>query len=193
MHSHTYNNRHILFRIIIICIHYFVLVSCATLNPVLNDENRIRLTPDKISLLNGNYALQNIFNGKHLVSRLDNYLINDQYEEILSDDSKYRIQLTALDENSIKVTLIKDQAELKEGILKGHIKDNYFNVNLDFNFRLWLILNGFSWERMRLTKLSDGTLSLDYASDAMWLIVFFPIIGTENKKYNIPYKSVAVQ
>ena len=161
------------------------LTSCITLQRPNLDKQKVELTKNNFDQLNGDYDLKSKDNSNY---RLPFALIYNHccgYDTII--DQGDRVSLQVLTKNRIRITIVDDNEIVKTKILKGDIKDGYFEYNSIHLSSFWVLLNAYTRKKMRIGLLPDGSLVVDVARVSWGLLVLMPITGYRDRASNIEF------
>jgi hypothetical protein len=143
-----------------------LLFSCASFEENITNTNRVKLTRDNISLLDGNY----LNNTAKKVLPLDyfwgsNYKMkeyNTVYNLVYEKDYPYQITLKTISDRKIHVNVYVDGNILKSFVIKGKIKDGYFEQNRKMFVIPAFMINVYHSSKFRIGLLNNGNLITDF-------------------------------
>ncbi|WP_297764967.1 hypothetical protein [uncultured Muriicola sp.] len=181
-------------KIIIVVLIGF-LSSCSTLKDPVNNNYRIELNSENLSILNGIYkrsSISDTINKKHhcpnnlfhsLFLRPGTFLWNN-------NSGKDFVEIKVIDKKRIKVTLTINDKIVKENTLKGKIVKNTFEFNRrSFIFPL-VFMNFYEDRKTRIGSLQNGNLSIDTATESVGNFFIFPWSGGAYYGDNLEFEKV---
>ena len=167
---------------IIICL----LGSCATLKSDQFVEKQIALTKDNLELLNGKYSRASITRP----NRYGGDLFGNFYDRgfNIGADSLCFVDIKVIDKKHLKVNLLKEDSIIKSKVLKGKIKNGYFEMRRKKLVVPTLYLNVFRTSKFRVGLLENNNLTTDY-KQISWGTGFFIIPFYEKEaEFDFEYK-----
>lgn len=172
-------------RILLIIISALTLKSCVTLEQARLGKSKVELTQGDLSRLNGDYDIRSPNNSQYLLS----WVL--AHSECCSKDTSGtlndRVAIQVLTDNKIKVTVIEDYKKVKTKTLKGSLNDGYFECSVSYVSPFWLLINGYTRQKLRIGLLPDGNLVADTAHETLGLLVLVPFTGERYAKYNLEF------
>ncbi|NOS92107.1 MAG: hypothetical protein HOP30_09310 [Cyclobacteriaceae bacterium] len=161
------------------------MVSCVTLQRPNLGKQKIELTKNNLDQLNGDYDLKSKDNSNYRLPFVLIYYHCCGYDTII--DQGDRVSLQVLTNNRIRITIVDDNEIVRTKILKGEIKDGYFEYNSIHLSSFWVLLNAYTRKKMRIGLLPDGSLVVDVARVSWGLLVLMPITGYSEKASDIEF------
>ena len=166
----------------------FLASSCFNLKPIAKN----------ITVQPLNYNL-NKLDGDYEIYSIDTSFRNLEFaltysDKILFDtiELKYeKVNLKAIDNRHLQVTVLNRDSVIKTKIIKGYISQDYFNfklIHLSSIKPFYLIINGFTMQKNRIALLKNGNLTLDTNGGGRLFLVFFPTFGGGAEFYNLGFK-----
>lgn len=163
-----------------------ILLSCIPLKDHVVDKREVKLNRDNLSILEGEYKIWSV-DGKALLP----YLINDcSFNGNNWPDSCDKVILTLLNKRKLKIRIIDSGTEVKSKILKGKIKNGYFETSTTELDPFWMIIIGVHHNKIRLGYLKNENLLIDYSTTHLGLLLFMPFEGSESMGNNVEFKKI---
>jgi hypothetical protein len=152
-----------LLTIILIC---GITISCSSFRKIEDTKDKISLTKENINLIDGLYLNNtdvevlpmNYFWGKNY--KMKEY--ESVYKLVYEQKKPYFINLKALNEKQIQVTIFVDNQILKSYILKGKLNNGYFEQKRKIYMIPMIIFNVYHNSKFRIGKLKNNNLITDY-------------------------------
>ena len=184
-------------QIIIIFIFAIFFSSCACLEKSV-DNSGIFLTKSNLTLLNGKYQRKSVQIGKDSLSVGDLYwnLFANSYSFALATDVEVLnlksdvdfIELKVINKNKILVSYINENDTLASKIMKGKIKNGYFEFRRKYLIIPLIFSNVYKNSKFRIGLSNDNNLMGDYKNITLGtIIVLYPIydnVSENDIKYN---------
>ena len=164
-----------------------VLASCASLKSDKNVNGQINLTKENLTLLNGNYSRKPLNQSENWKGDL---FWSFYTKGISGVDSLCVAKITVIDEKNLKVTLIENDKVLKSKILKGKLKNGYFEMNRRVFFIPAVFLNVFRTTKFRIGILDNKNLTTDFKEIAFGTGFFIIPFFNKDKEFDFEYKKV---
>ena len=172
-------------QFIIIFIFAMFFSSCACLKKSV-DNNGIFLTESNLTLLNGKYQRKSVQINKDSLSVGDLYwnLFANSYSFALATEVEVLnlkndvdfIGLKVINKNKILVSYINESDTLAYRIMKGEIKNGYFEFKRKYLIIPMIFSNVYKNSKFRIGLSTDNNLMGDYKSITLGtVIVLFPI------------------
>jgi hypothetical protein len=161
--SHLFKISKYLLIVILIC---EINISCSSFNKIEDNKEKIHLTKENINLIDGVY----LNNANVKVFPMDyfwgkNYK-NKEYESVYKlvyeQKKPYFIKLKALTEKQIEITIYVENEVLKSYILKGKLKNGYFEQSRRMYIIPMVIFNMYHNSKFRIGKLKNENVITDY-------------------------------
>jgi hypothetical protein len=149
-----------------------VLTSCATLKSDKLVDKQIELTKENLILLNGRYSRKPVNQSEKWKGDLFFNFYTRGYN--VGADSLCAVKLKVIDEKHLSVTIMKNDSIIKSRVLKGKIKNGYFEMNRRVFFIPALYLNVFRTTKFRIGFLDNNNLTTDF-KEISWGTGFFII------------------
>jgi len=157
-----------------------ILTSCATLKPDKYVDGQIELTKENLNLLNGKYSRNPVNQSEKWKGDLFWNFYTRGYN--VGADSLCAIKLKVIDEKHLDVTIMKNDSIIKSKVLKGKIKNGYFEMKRRVFFIPTIYLNVFRTTKFRIGLLENENLTTDYKQIA-WGTGFVIIPFFDKEKY----------
>jgi len=132
--------------------------SCAALKPDKYVNGQIELTNKNLNLLNGKYSRISANQSKS--GDLFWNLYTKGYN--LGDEKLCYVKLNVINNKRIEVSLLKNDSLIKSKILKGKIKNGYFEFRKRILVLPTIFLNTFRTTKFRIGILNNSNLTTDY-------------------------------
>lgn len=152
--------------------------SCTSFKTVEDNKEKIFLTKENIKLLDGIY----LNNTEVKVFPMDyfwgkNYKDKEYqsvYKQVYEQKKPYFIKLKAINKKQIHISIYVDNEILKSFILKGKLKNGYFEQNRKIYIIPMVIFNMYHNSKFRIGKLKSENLVTDYneKSYAQYMLKF---------------------
>lgn len=137
-----------------------VISSCATLKSDKLVGGQIPLTKDNLVLINGDFSRASINQpNKHNGDLFWNFN-NKGYN--VGPDSLCFVRIKVVNEKRLDVTLLNDDGVIKSKILKGRLKNGYFEMNRRSFIVPGIFLNVCRTTKFRIGLLNNKNLTTDY-------------------------------
>lgn len=158
----------------------FTLTSCATLKSDKYVDGQVELTKENLNLLNGKYSRQHL---NPLEKRKGDLFWNFYTRGYnVGADSLCSVSIKVVDERSLYVTLLKNDSIIKSKVIKGKLKNGYFEMKRRVFFVPTIFLNIFRTTKFRLGLLENQNLTTDYNQIAWGTgFVIIPFIEKEKE------------
>jgi len=137
-----------------------ILTSCATLKSDKYVDGQIELTKENLNLLNGKYSRNPVNQSEKWKGDLFWNFYTRGYN--VGADSLCAIKLKVIDEKHLDVTIMKNDSIIKSKVLKGKIKNGYFEMKRRVFFIPTIYLNVFRTTKFRIGLLENENLTTDY-------------------------------
>lgn len=121
-----------------------MLTSCATLKSDKFVDGQIELTKENLNLLNGNYSRIPVNQSEKREGDLFWNFTNRGYN--VGADSLCSVKIRVVNENRLDITLLKNDSIIKSKVVKGKLKNGYFEIKR----RVFLSLQSISMYLERL-------------------------------------------
>ena len=174
-------------QITIIFFYTIFLSSCACLKKEVN-ENRIPLAESNLTLLDGKYERKSLPRSTDsLFIDLYSTLYADLYSHHLGNkiwiqlknDTSF-LELKVINKNRIRVSYMNESDIIDSKIMKGKIKNGYFEFRRRYFIVPIVILNLFRNSKTRIGLLNDNNLIVDGRNIAFGTImVLFPFFHND--------------
>lgn len=152
------------------------LTSCHSFKKYPTHEERISLSTNNLSELNGRYEIITIDSS---FNTLDYALLVKSPFHLgnIPENGDY-VLIQVLTNKKIKVSSYENGEMYHSKILIGKIKNNNFVFRTQYTFPIFtLVLNGLSFQKTRIGLLENKNLTLDSKGGGIAFIGFFPIAG----------------
>jgi len=168
------------------CVILIILfTSCASLKPIDHNDKLQELTPININILDGNYEIYPTEHSFRTLEYITTY--NDFYNFIRFPQHGDYINLKAIDKTRIKVTVYHNNSIIKTRIIKGKIKQNYFDYKIR-SLSFYFLINTYGDQNNRIGVLKNGDLTIDAINAGCILLVFLPCACGGAENYNFIFK-----
>lgn len=166
-----------------------LISSCATLKSDQKVERKIELKTDNLHLINGTY--QN--NESNVAYSLDyfwgSYYKTKEFRSVYKLESEntpyYIITLKVLNKNKVNATIKVNDTILKSYVIKGRIKNGYFEQNRKWYVIPALLFNEFHSSKFRIGLLEDSNLITDSRKIEFGTVYFFSPFDNSESHYNV--------
>ncbi|MFN4197801.1 MAG: hypothetical protein ACK4FS_02115 [Flavobacterium sp.] len=163
---HLIKSKKSIMRLILIFI-FGINFSCSSFKSIDNNKERIFLTKENIKLIDGVY----LNNTEVRVLPMDyfwgkNYKIKEYesvYKLVYEQKKPYLIKLKSLTEKQIEITIFVENEVLKTYILRGKLKNGYFEQSRKTYIIPLVIFNMYHNSKFRIGKLKNDNLITDYS------------------------------
>ena len=173
-----------IFFLILICF----LTSCATLKPDKFVDGQIEMTKENLSLLNGKYSREPMYQTEKWKGGLFWNFYTRGYN--VGAHSLCAVDLKVIDEKRLHVTLMKNDSIIRAKVLKGKVKNGYFEMNRRILFIPAIFINVFRTTKFRIGLLENNNLTTDYKQIAWGTgLVIIPFFNKE-KEFDFEYEKV---
>ena len=172
---------------------YFLLLisiftSCASLKSDKFVDGQIELTKQNLTLINGKYTRNPVNQSENWKGDLFWNFYTRGYN--VGADSLCAVELKVIDERHLNVTIMKNDSIIKSKVLKGKIKNGYFEMKRRVFFIPTIYLNVFRTTKFRIGLLENDNLTTDYKQLAWGTgFVVIPFIDNE-KEPDFEYKKL---
>lgn len=163
--------------------------SCATLKPIVQNDSLQSVSESDISKFNGDYEIFSTDSSFRTSEFALTYSSKFDFKNLPNTND--RINLHSIDSRHLKVTVYKNDKEIKTKIIKGHLSQNYFQFKLTHISTIrpfYFLLNGYATQKNRIGLLKSGDLTLDTDGGGVLLLVIMPIFGSGGELYNLVFK-----
>lgn len=165
-----------------------ILTSCATLKSDKYVDGQIELTNQNLNLINGKYTRNPVNQSEKWKGDLFWNFYTRGYN--VGADSLCAVELKIIDERRLNVTIMKNDSIIKSKILKGKIKNGYFEMKRRVFFIPTIYLNVFRTTKFRIGILENDNLTTDYNQIAWGTgFVIIPFFDKE-KEPDFEYKKI---
>ncbi|WMW78025.1 hypothetical protein RF683_00850 [Flavobacterium sp. 20NA77.7] len=150
--------------------------SCSSFKTVEDNKETLYLTKENINLLDGVYLNNAEIKGFTTDCFWGKIYTNKEYEsvyELVYEQKKpYFIKLKALNEKQIQITIYVDNKFLKSFVLKGKLKNGYFEQSRRIYIIPMVIFNMYHNSKFRIGKLKNENVITDYNEKSFAHYVF---------------------
>jgi hypothetical protein len=170
----------------VICFSSCVIFQPLPLEPIKEPGAVQQLEKTDLSKFNGNYQIISVDSNS---SKLDyaftyKYLVNSKKP----GENDY-VNLSAIDDRRIKATLFVNGKVIKPKIIKGSIRNNYFQFHTNMlSVRIIFFLYAKQTNRIALSKDNDLMLDTNSGGIGFLLILPIPLSGSSMDDYNLKFK-----
>ena len=181
-----YNPKQLVTNCILLLFISIFLSSCGSLKPISGKNNLQSLTPDDIHKFDGDYEIISIDSAYRTLENglTDKNYFNHEHDIGVND----KINLQAIDNRHIKVSVISNDTIITTKILKGHLSQNYFNFSLLHFSPIYIIINGIRRQKNRIGILQSGELTLDTKFGGFLLLLILPTFGDGAEFYDLKFR-----
>ncbi|MRM83998.1 hypothetical protein D1003_09265 [Riemerella anatipestifer] len=141
--------------------------SCSSFKSVNENKERIFLTKENIKLIDGIYLnnteVKVLPMGYFWGKNYNNKEYESVYKLIYEQKKPYFIKLKSLTEKQIEITIYVENQVLKTYILKGKLKNGYFEQSQKTYVIPLIIFNMYHNSKFRIGKLKNDNLVTDYS------------------------------
>jgi hypothetical protein len=140
------------------------MASCASFQSAKFQLQQIGINKQNYHLLNGRYSRQIIKKDAHPNNGDDlfwNFFQKGRHH-MIKDENICSVQLLALNPKRLKVTYLKNDTIIISRIMKGRIKNGYFELNRNYLILPTIIFNICRTIKFRVGVLENGNLTADY-------------------------------
>ncbi|RZS93985.1 hypothetical protein EV197_2567 [Aquimarina brevivitae] len=165
-----------------------IFTACASLKSDPFVDGQMELTKHNLYALNGKYTRNPVHHTKTHKGDLFWNFYTRGYN--VGADSLCAVALKVIDEKQLNVTIMKKDSLIKSRILKGKLKNGYFEMKRRVLFIPSIFLNVFRTSKFRIGLLENGNLTTDFKQIAWG--TGFVIIPFYNKKkeFNVEYAKI---
>ncbi len=171
--------------------------SCATFKENKIIENKIDLNNKNLKLINGTYKINKNQKPYYLDYFWGAFYTMKEWKAVynmkLKKAPSYFITLKAVNENTIYATLKVNNNFLKSYIIRGKIKNGYFEQNRQYYFIPALIFNEFYSYKFRIGLLKNYDLITDCKKIDFGTVYFFSSFNNSAYDYNVRHCKVLVK
>ncbi len=143
----------------------FTLTSCATLKSDKLVDGQVELTKENLNLLNGKYSRNPVNQSEKWKGDLFWNFFTRGYN--VGADSLCSVKIRVVDERNLDVTLLKNDSIIKSKVIKGKLKNGYFEMKRRIFFIPAIYLNIFRTTKFRIGLLENQSLTTDYIQIAL--------------------------
>ena len=137
-----------------------MLTFCATLKSDKLVDGQIELTKENLNLLIGNYSRKPVNQPEKWKGDLFWDFTTRGYN--IGADSLCSVKIKVVNEKSLNITLMKNDSILKSKVVKGKLKNGYFEMKRRVFFIPTIYLNVFRTTKFRLGLLDNQSITTDY-------------------------------
>jgi hypothetical protein len=178
-------------RIIIAALSLALLSSCSSFRKNISYGNNPRLSESTMASLNGKYERYSYKKEGDSLPLADLYwnFYANTYSHILGKNDGFLnssstafFEIKVLDKNKILVSYIDSNATIKSRIIRGKIKNGYFEVRRKYLFFTIVIANMYKDCKFRIKLSNEGNLTGDFKSISFGTLYFLiPYIDKDNE------------
>lgn len=167
------------YKIILTLLLISILTSCATLKSDEYVAGQIEITKENLTLLNGIYSREPINQSEKWKGDL---FWNFYTRGIQGIDSLCAVKLKVVNEKKLAVTLLRNDTIVKSKVMRGKIKNGYFEMNRRVFFVPTIFLNVFRTSKFRIGVLENKNLTTDQKEIAFGTgFVIIPFFDNEKE------------
>ncbi|WP_234418270.1 hypothetical protein [Aquimarina aquimarini] len=182
-------------NIIMFVIGIISLSSCASFKKSELAENQIYLTNENLNLINGTYK-NNESKGSFPLEyfwgsfyKMKEY--KSVYELVHKKKVPYFITLKVLNENNLKVEIKVEDIILKSYVIKGKVKNGYFEQNRKMYIIPAIMLNSYHSSKFRIGYLKDNNIITDFKKIEFGTVYIFSPFSDSEKINNLVQKRIS--
>ncbi len=176
-------------NIILFLIGIVSLSSCASFKKSKLAENQTYLTNENLYLINGTYKNDEKRSPSPLTYFFGSYYkmkeYKSVYELVYEKKNPYLITLKVLDKNSLKVEIKVADSVLKSYVIKGKVKNGYFEQNRKMYIIPALMYNSYHSSKFRIGYLKDKNIITDFKKIEFGTVYFFSPFNDSEKINNL--------
>jgi hypothetical protein len=180
-------SRHFIF---LICLS--VLSSCATFKKDAIAENQVGLTKENIHLINGTYASNDKTTPLPLHYFWGSYYKESEYQSVYQLVTKnhypYYVTLKAIDNRKVQIEISVGGNILKSYVIRGRIKNGYFEQNRKTFIIPLSILNQYHSSKFRIGLLENGNVVTDFKKYDFGTYYLFILFNKNESLMNIEHQ-----
>ncbi len=165
-----------------------IFTSCASLKSDKFVDGQIELTKQNLTLINGKYARNPVNQSENWKGDLFWNFYTRGYN--VGADSLCAVELKVIDEKHLDVTLMKNDSIIKSKVLKGKIKNGYFEMKRRVFFVPALYLNVFRTTKFRIGLLENENLTTDYKQVAFGTGFFVIPFFNKEKEFDFEFGKI---
>jgi hypothetical protein len=159
------------------------LYSCTTLKKAEKNSNQVFLNAETLTKLNGVY---DIFTKDTATTTLDLSLTLKKYWWF-DWNTPYKLSIKAIDGNHLHADIYRKDSLIDTKIIKGKIKDGYFEIKSTKVIFFYLLLNGFGNMTTRIGLLNSGDLLVDSHHSKVATLIIIPLTGDRVQQYGLVF------
>ena len=165
-----------------------IFTSCASLKSDKFVDGQIELTKQNLTSINGKYTRNPVNQSEKWKGDLFWNFYTRGFN--VGADSLCAVELNIIDERRLNVTIMKNDSIIKSKVLKGKIKNGYFEMKRRVFFIPTIYLNVFRTTKFRIGLLENNNLTTDYKQVSWGTgFVIIPFINNE-KEPDFEYKKL---
>jgi len=162
------------------------LTSCVNLKPADFNKEKIQLSAEELSKLNGSYSIYSLDNSITLPRCL---VYNFTFNQNNLPNEGDRVNLEISSKNRINVTIYDDNSIVKKKKLKGTIRNGYFESSSCYLDPFYFLIYAVTKQKTRIGLLTNGNLIIDSGRSTRGFMFFFmPFAGADDYDQNKEFK-----
>ena len=180
------------FVFLIFCLSIFL--SCASFKDNIRSEDLVELKESNLNLLNGIYQNNDEKRPSPLEYSWGSFYkmreYSSVYELVYEQKKPYFISLKVINKKKIEIKVIVDGRILKSYIIKGQLKDGYFEQNRKMFIIPLLILNVYHSSKFRIGLHENGNTVTDFKKYDFGTYYFINPHNNNETYMNIEHKRI---
>ena len=165
---------------------YYTILMWVTCLSSCSSFNRINSFPDNLIQLD-NSSIDSINKTLDFI-----LFLNEDFLDKKMEANSTSIQIHVIDHNLIQICLLDENLKiLQTKKLKGNLQDGYFEINrvqkISFDY---LILNAWSSNKTRISKLENGNLTVDMEGGGCILLGIVPIFCMDDYEFQKEFQNL---
>jgi len=171
------------------------IVSCNSLKPITQNNQRLALAPSDVKKFDGDYELAladssfpNLAYALTFTAKKE-FANNNRRKKLKSGD--YRVNLQSIDATRLKITVYHNEKVVKTKIIRGIVHDEYFHFTLTKLFPVkpfYLLLTVGRKQKNRIGLLQNGDLIMDFYDGGILFLGLMPTFGGDWDQYDLIFK-----
>lgn len=166
------------------------MTSCATLHQDKLHSQQVPINKDNYHLLDGHYSRNCIKKDSTRIQGNDLFwnFFRKGHHHMIQDENVCSVHLQSLSTKRLKVTYLKNDSIIDSLIMKGRLKNGYFELRGKYFIVPAIFFNICRTIRFRVGVLENGNLSADYREAAFGTgFVIIPFYE-DDKNMDIEFK-----
>ncbi|CAM3768765.1 Lipoprotein [Flavobacterium branchiophilum] len=172
-------------KILLLLIYCCINFSCVSLKKLEQNDKQVTLTKSNLNLLNGTYQNNNENYDIEYEYFWGSFLRSSEFKKayLLANKGKrnYIVSINVISEKKINIEISINGEVIKSKIIKGKIKNGYFEQNRKLFTIPALLVNVFHNSKLRIGLLNNGNIITDKKSIEFGTYYFFyPFLEKKN-------------